>query len=122
MRGLGYALGTLVLTVLGQMLLKWRVTAAGRIPGSLFEKVSFLLQLLMDPLVIVALAAALAAACLWMLGLTQFSLSTAYPLMSLSFVLILALGHWLFGERISAVTIVGAAFVVAGVVVIGLGR
>src|SRR4029079_16740755 len=79
-----YVAGTILLTVYGQLVIKWQVAGAGTLPGSALGKVEFLARLLMNPWIASALAAALAAALLWMAAMTRLGISPAHPLMSLA--------------------------------------
>ena len=120
--GYAYILLTIVLTVFGQLVLKWRLAAYGALPEDLLERASFLLRLVLDPYIFSGLAAAFVAALAWMAALTQLELSRAYPLMSLSFALVLVLSAWLLGEQLSLHKAGGVALIVLGAVVIGYGR
>jgi drug/metabolite transporter (DMT)-like permease len=77
----------------------------------------FLLRLLVNPWVISALAAALAAALTWMAAMTELELSHAYPFMSLAFILVLVLSAWFFHEPVSWQKLAGLALICAGIVV-----
>jgi drug/metabolite transporter (DMT)-like permease len=112
-----YVLGTVLLTVYGQIIIKWRVLQAGALPEPLDERARFLLLLFLDPWVMSALAAAVIAAALWMAAMTQLPLSQAYPLVSLAFVLVLIASGVFFQEPITAWKIVGTALIVLGILV-----
>lgn len=120
--GYAYVLATVVLTVYGQLIIKWRITGYGALPEDLGERGAFLARLLLDPLILSGLAAAFFAALAWMAALTELELSRAYPLMSLSFVLVLALSVWLLGEPFTLGKAAGIALIVAGTIVIGYAR
>ena len=84
-----YIFGTIFLTVYGQLIIKWQVTRAGAFPIEVTEKMRFLLDLVFNPWVISSLAAGFLAFLLWVVAMSKFDLSYAYPFMSLSFVLAL---------------------------------
>ncbi len=48
--------GTVLLTVVAQLLIKWRVLAVGDFPGGLAERLHFYWRVLLNPWVIVAFA------------------------------------------------------------------
>jgi multidrug transporter EmrE-like cation transporter len=112
-----YVFATVVLTVYGQLIIKWRVVAAGEFPVSGYDRLRFLGMLLLNPWVLSGLAAALLAALSWMVAMTKLDLSRAYPLVSLSFVLVLLLSWALFHEPLTWQKMVGVALIVAGVAV-----
>src|SRR5437879_1707449 len=93
-----YVATTIILTVYGQVIIKWQVLKAGSLPPLPTDKVIFLLKLLLNGWILSALAAALVAALAWMAAMTRMQLSQAYPLVSLSFVLVVLLSGIFFGE------------------------
>jgi multidrug transporter EmrE-like cation transporter len=112
-----YPLATLLLTVYGQLVVKWQVDRAGALPADLGGKVAFVGQLLVNPWVISVFVAAFLAAASWMLAMTHFSLSDAYPVMALSFGLVLFGSALWLGESLTATKIAGVAIIAAGLVV-----
>jgi uncharacterized membrane protein len=52
-----------------------------------------------------------------MAAMTKFSLSYAYPFMSLSFVLVVALSSVFFQDSITAPKAVGITLIVAGIII-----
>jgi undecaprenyl phosphate-alpha-L-ara4N flippase subunit ArnF len=54
----------------------------------------------------------------WLLALKQFPLSTAYPMVSLGYIIVMVLGYALFDETLSVQKWCGAAFISAGVLLI----
>ncbi len=112
-----YVAMTILLTVYGQIALKWQVGEAGAVPADWPGKMRFLGTLLAQPMVLSAFAAAFAAALCWMLAISKLELSHAYPFVSLSFVLVLLLSVQFFGEPLSWAKVLGVALIVAGVAV-----
>jgi len=112
-----YVFLTVLLTVYGQLIIKWQVVAAGAFPADSADKFLFLARLLVNPWVVSALAAALAAAVAWMAAMTKLELSHAYPFMSLAFVLVLLGSAWFFHEPLTLPKVVGLVLVCAGIVV-----
>lgn len=112
-----YILGTVLLTVYGQLVIKWQVAGAGPFPAYALERVWFLLRLLVNPWVISSLTAAFLASVSWMAAMTKFDLSHAYPFTSLAFVLVLGLSAVFFREAITVPKVLGVAFIIAGIVI-----
>ena len=112
-----YILGTIVLTVYGQLVIKWQVASAGAFPADAVGRMWFLLRLIVNPWVLSSLAAAFLAAVSWMVAMTKFELSYAYPFTSLAFVLVLGLSALFFREAITLPKALGVAFVVTGIVI-----
>ena len=112
-----YIFSTIVLTVYGQVVLKWRINAFGEMPLGLVEKLKFLILLLFDPAIFSGFAAAFLASLAWMAAMTRFELSHAYPFMSLSFVMVLLLSGWLLNEPITMAKVAGVVLIVIGTAV-----
>lgn len=112
-----YVLCTILLTVYGQIIIKWQVIKAGAFPESNTEKIWYLLQLVINPWVISAFLAALLASLTWMAAMTKLQLSHAYPFMSLAFVLVILLSGLLFNEPISPPKIIGVILVTVGLAI-----
>jgi multidrug transporter EmrE-like cation transporter len=115
--GYVYVLATVLLTVYGQVVFKWRIDEAGDFPSRGSERLQYVADLAVDPWVISVFVAALGASVTWGAALTKFELSFAYPFMSLSFVLVLLLGVALFSEAMSAYKVIGVVLICAGLVI-----
>jgi drug/metabolite transporter (DMT)-like permease len=116
-----YILATILLTVFGQMILKWRMDQIGAMPGGGMANLRFLLGLLIDPFVLASFFSAFAAALAWMAAMTRFELSYAYPFTSLNFVIVLVLSTWLLGETFTLTKTIGVALIVVGTLIVGNG-
>ena len=112
-----YVACTILLTVYGQLVIKWQVMGAGTFPDDPAGKLWFLARLLLNPWIITALAAALLAALSWMAAMTKLDLSHAYPFTSLSFVLVTFVSAWLFQEPVTVPKVAGLALICAGIVI-----
>jgi len=112
-----YVGATIVLTVYGQLIVKWQVDRAGELPASLGGKAEFLLRLATSPWVLSVFAAAAVAALCWMAAMTRLELSRAYPFVGLSFVLVLVLSAVFFDEQLTSFKVAGVALIVLGLVV-----
>lgn len=55
---------------------------------------------------------------IWIKVLSEVDLSYAYPMVSLGYVFVLIISHFLFNENISIMKIVGIIFIVVGVIFI----
>jgi len=116
-----YIASTILLTVYGQMIIKWQVMNAGSMPADVSEKVMFLAKLLLNPWIISAFLAALLASVFWMAAMTKLQLSHAYPFMGLTFVLVLLGSSLFFQEPVTLFKIAGVSLIVLGLVVASQG-
>lgn len=112
-----YIFLTITFTVYGQLIIKWQMNRAGTLPESLVQKLMFLLGMLGNVWIISGFAAAFIAALCWMATMTQFELSCAYPFISLSFVLVIALSALIFNEPITVQKVIGMVLIVAGIII-----
>lgn len=108
---------TLLFTVYGQLVLKWRVILAGTPPADVYGKLRFYLTLLENPWILSAFAAAFAAALCWIGAMTKLELSKAYPFMALNFILVTLFANLFFGETVTWPKIAGLTLVVLGLIV-----
>lgn len=83
------------------------------------QKFLFVGHLLLKPWVISALIATFLAGISWMMALTKFEISYAFPWTAINFVLVFLMAAVLFGEAINVYKIIGMALVVAGIVLLG---
>jgi multidrug transporter EmrE-like cation transporter len=120
MTAYGFVILCILFTVLGQLLIKWQAMQAGSLPASWPGRVSFFLGLLFNPWIMAGLASAVIAACAWILAMTRLPISVAYPMMSLTYPLVMALSWVLLGETLSLWRITGAALILAGVALLGI--
>lgn len=116
--GFVYIALTIFFTVYGQLILKSQVSAAGAFPVDNGEKLSFMIRLLLNPLVISGFASAFIASLTWMMALTQFELSFAYPFMSLSFVVVILLSVILFGDTLTLNKVFGTILLLISLFII----
>jgi multidrug transporter EmrE-like cation transporter len=112
-----YIFGCILFTVYGQLVLKWRMNMKGQLPIELSDKLFFMARLFLDPWLISGFAAAFVASLFWMAAMTKFEISFAYPFMSLSFVLVLILSIYIFGETFTWGKVLGLLLIAAGIIV-----
>jgi drug/metabolite transporter (DMT)-like permease len=75
----------------------------------------------MRPWVLSGLFSTFLAGIAWMLAMTKFEISYAFPFVSLNYIIILLAGFFLFGESISIVKLTGCIIIVIGIFVISRG-
>ncbi len=112
-----YLVLTILFTVYGQLILKWRMNLVGQSPTGLWAKVAFILHNYLDIWIISGFVAAFFSSICWMLAMTKFELSYAYPFQSLSFVLVFLFSLLLFHETFTIYKLIGILLIVAGVFV-----
>lgn len=116
-----YIAGTILFTVYGQLIVKWRVMQAGALPTAPAKKIAFLLGLAINPWIVSGLGAAFLAFLCWMAAMTKFQLSYAYPFMSAAFMLVLILSAILFNETVTPWKVIGTVLIIIGIAVASRG-
>jgi multidrug transporter EmrE-like cation transporter len=105
-------------TVSSQLLMRWRVGAAGSLPAGAVDRIQFVAALLLTPWIWLAIACTFLAGVSWMLALTRFDLSYAFPFTGVSFLVMLLAGAFMFNEHVTAARAVGTLFVLLGLIVV----
>lgn len=75
-------------------------------------------ELLTVPALWFALSAYGLSVVVWLIGLSRVPVSQAYPMLSMGYVLNIALAWWLLGEVPNAQRVIGIGIIVAGVVLV----
>lgn len=112
-----YIFTTVLFTVYGQIVMKWRITHFGALPVTTAGKLEYFLHLLTDYWVISCFVGAFVAAVSWMAALTKFEVTYAYPFTSLGFVFVLVLGALIFGEAVTLPKVLGVVLIISGIIV-----
>ncbi|NCO75770.1 MAG: EamA family transporter [Cyanobacteria bacterium] len=111
-----YIFLTILLTVYGQIVIKWQVNLAGAMPVESADKIGFMIRLLLNPWIMTGFASAFLAAISWMGAMSKFPISYAYPFMSLAFVIVLILSNLFFKEPITISKSIGMGLIVLGII------
>lgn len=116
MIGYLYIAGTVLFTVYGQIVLKWRIVNYGELPVAFNDKLFFLFKLLFDPYIFSGFLSAFIASFFWMAAMTKFELSHAYPIIvgGLAFATSI-FAIFLLKETITLYKVLGFIFIVFGV-------
>ena len=114
-----YIFGTILFTVYGQMILRWRLTALNfALPeGGFVEKVVPLFKVIFDPFIFSGFVSAFIASLFWLAAMTKFEITYAYPFMSLAPALVFVLGIFLLGETFTIGKLVGLAVIIVGIII-----
>jgi drug/metabolite transporter (DMT)-like permease len=101
--------------------MRWQVSKAGQLPVELIDKVQYIASLLINPWVMSGILATFAAGVSWMLAMTKFEISYAYPFVSLTYVVVLVASVLLFHEMVTLNKVTGTVLVLLGIIVIARG-
>lgn len=113
-----YIFGTIIFTVYGQLILKWRIVQYGTLPEIFLDKIAFLFKIVFDPFIFSGFVSAFIASFFWMAAMTKFEVSYAYPIILSGLLLLTSLlGIVLLGESIQYGKVVGILLILMGVFV-----
>ena len=112
---------TIVFTMYSQLIIKWQVNNAGELPLDSFGKLKFLLILLLNPWVISAIISTFCAGVSWMLAMSKFDLSYAYPFLSLVYAFMMVASVVFLNESLTLNKMIGVFFIMIGIVIITKG-
>jgi multidrug transporter EmrE-like cation transporter len=108
--------------VVSQLIIKWQMSAFSFDDYETWQdKFILAFSMLLNPYIIIALILTLLAGVTWMIAMTKFEISYAYPFTLLGLVLVTIFSVVFFGESISVYKIGGIALIILGVVVISKG-
>jgi len=117
MAGYIYILFTLVFTVYGQIILKWRITQLNfELSDGLFPKIRDLFNLLIDVYIFSGFLSAFVASLFWMAAMSKLDITIAYPFMSLAPVLVFVIGVMFLNEEFTWGKVIGLAFIILGLI------
>jgi len=118
MIGYIYIAGTLLFTVYGQLILKWRLSGLSfQLPDGVLSKLISLLKIIFDPYIFSGFASAFVASLFWMAAMTKFEITKAYPFMSLAPALVFLFGIALLGEAFTWGKLIGLIFITVGILI-----
>jgi drug/metabolite transporter (DMT)-like permease len=109
---------TVLLTVVGQLLVKRGILQVGSSPEQLSLLPRFLWRVMTNPSIVIGLGCAVGAAASWTVAIARADLSFAYPFLGLSTVLVLALSGVIFDEFVSLQRWIGVVVVCLGLILV----
>lgn len=113
-----YILISILTSVAGQLLLKRGMNAIGSVTLNLNRLIPTLWQMITNLDVFIGLVIYLFGIVFWLAALSRVDLSYAYPLASLSYVIMLIAAWLMFGEKMTLSRIMGTIVICIGVLLI----
>ena len=114
-----YIFGTIFFTVYGQIILKWRINKIGFSleNGNLIDKALTMLKFIFDPFILSGFVSAFVASMFWMVAMSKFEITHAYPFMSLSPAIVFLLGIFFLNETFTIGKVIGLGLIIIGTIV-----
>jgi len=110
------------LTVTGELLLKNGMNRHGELNVSLSTLLPTAFNLFRSPFILGGFVFVFVGALFWLTVLSRWPLSLAYPLLSISYIIGIALAVILLNEKVSWVQVLGVLVIVVGVTLVSAGR
>jgi drug/metabolite transporter (DMT)-like permease len=112
-----YIFSTLIFTIYGQLIIKWRLNQLGSFPEELSGKFKFLFNALLDYYIITGFISAFLASIFWIAAMTQFEITKAYPFMSLAPAIVFLMGVLFLDEAFTWGKVFGLLLIILGTVI-----
>jgi len=117
-----YLLLAIFFGVVSQLIIKWQMSAFSFNDYETWQdKFALAFSMLLNPYIIISLILTLLAGVTWMIAMTKFEISYAYPFTLLGLVLVTIFSVIFFGESINTYKIIGIAVIILGIVLISKG-
>jgi len=117
-----YLLLAISFAVVSQLIIKWQMSAFSFNDYETWQdKFALAFSMLLNPYIIISLILTLLAGVTWMIAMTKFEISYAYPYTLLGLVLVTIFSVIFFGESVNTYKIIGIAVIVLGIVLISKG-
>jgi len=114
-----YIFLSILFAVTSQLIIKWKMSAFEfNDYVTMQDKITLALSMLANPYIVLSLVLTLFSGLSWMIAMTKFEISYAYPFTVFSLVFVTIFSVQIFGETVSFVRILGILLVIFGIFVI----
>jgi multidrug transporter EmrE-like cation transporter len=117
-----YILLSISFAVISQLLIKWQMSAFSFEDYSTWQdKYTLAFSMLLNPYIIISFMLTLLAGITWMIAMSKFEISYAYPFTILGLVFVTIFSVIFFGESINSYKVFGISLILLGIIVISKG-
>ena len=117
-----YLLLAISFSIVSQLIIKWKMSVFSFDDYETWQdKFALAFSMLLNPYIIASLILTLLAGVTWMIVMTKFEISYAYPFTLLGLVLVTIFSVVFFGESVNTYKISGIALIILGISVISKG-
>ena len=114
-----YIFLAIAFAVVSQLIIKWKMSAFAFDDYETWQdKFTLAFSMLINPYIVISLILTLLAGITWMIAMTKFEISYAYPFTLLGLVLVTIFSVIFFGEQVGSNKIIGIVLIMLGVFVI----
>jgi multidrug transporter EmrE-like cation transporter len=113
-----YIFLSIIFAVSSQLIIKWQMSGQDLNQyTTIFDKFYFAFTMLLNPFIILSVLFTLLSGLSWMIAMSKFDISYAYPFTTLGFILVLLLSSILFNEVITWQKSLGVFFIITGILI-----
>lgn len=117
-----YIFLSIFFAVCSQLIIKWKMSVFSFDgDATIVDKFSFAFSMLLNPYIILSIIFTLLSGLSWMIAMTKFEISYAYPFTILGFIAVMILSHFLFNENINFYKILGTFVIILGIFIVSKG-
>ena len=117
-----YIFLSILFGVVSQLIIKWQMSSFSFDDYQTWqEKYVLAFSMLLNPYIIVSLILSFLAGITWMIAMTKFEISYAYPFTLLGLVLVTIFSVVCFGESINIYKLIAIVLIILGIVVMSKG-
>jgi drug/metabolite transporter (DMT)-like permease len=114
------ALVSISLGAIAQFLLKVGVNSMGGFRFDPHNVVGSVMGVLLEPHIAVGIVVFVSSMLIWLVVISSMELSRAYPMISISYIIVTLLSRFVLHENLSAMRLAGISVILLGVVMINL--
>ena len=89
--------------------------------AAIVDKFSFAFSMLLNPWIMLSIVFTLLSGLSWMIAMTKFEISYAYPFTILGFIAVMILSHFLFNENLNLYKVSGTFIIIFGIFIVSKG-
>jgi len=113
-----YIFLSIIFSVSSQLIIKWQMSSFSfENNETMSDKFIFAFSMLLNPYIILSLLFTLLSGLSWMIAMTKFDISYAYPFTTLGFVLIFIFSIFIFHEPFTWQKLIGILFIITGIII-----
>jgi len=110
-----YILFTILAATISSLLVKWQINQINNSYEGAFNLFDFFLKLIQSPWIIFAIILQIFGILSWIIALSKFELSYAYPFTIITYILIIFFSLFIFNESFSYYKALGSMLVMLGI-------
>ena len=117
-----YLLLAIFFGVVSQLIIKWQMSVFSFNDYETWQdKFALAFSMFLNPYIIISLTLTLLSGVTWMIAMTKFEISYAYPFTLLGLVLVTTFSVIFFGESVNTYKISGILIIILGIILISKG-